>query len=113
MTNDIAVIRSMLIYAICLPLAIFLGYLIAGPIDITAASVFGLVLFLFMLPFLFRWYHAWLIAVWNMAMVLYVLPGTPMGWMLMAFVGFFIALGHYILNRERKFIEVPSVAWSL
>src|SRR5689334_18582741 len=113
MTNDVAVIRSMLIYTICLPLAVFLGYLIAGPIDITSLSVFGIVFFLMVLPLLLRWYHPWLFAIWNSAVIFYILPGNMSGWMVMAFLGFFIALGHYILNRQRKFLEAPSVAWSL
>ncbi|HWD94248.1 MAG TPA: O-antigen ligase family protein [Verrucomicrobiae bacterium] len=113
MSNDIAAIRSLIIYAICVPLAIFLGYLISDPLDQTTDVVFGIVLFLLLLPLIFRWYHAWLITVWNMALTMMFLPGFLPGWIPMACIAFAIAIGHYILNRERKFLEAPSVAWSL
>ncbi len=113
MSNDVAVIRSMIIYAICLPLAIILGYLICDPLDRTTDITVAIVLFMLMLPLLLRWYHVWLITAWNMALIFFFLPGDLPGWALMAFLGFAVAVGHYILNRERKFLSVPPVTWSL
>ncbi|HEX4265686.1 MAG TPA: O-antigen ligase family protein [Verrucomicrobiae bacterium] len=113
MANDSAAARSLIIYAVCIPLAIFLGYLISDPLDKTTDVVFGLVFFLLMLPLMFRWYHAWLIAMWNTYITMMFLPGTLPGWMPMACIALAIAVGHYILNRERKFLEAPSIAWSL
>jgi len=113
MSNDVAVIRSMIIYAICLPLAIILGYLICDPLDRTTDITIAIVLFMLVLPLLLKWYHVWLIALWNMAVIFFFLPGDMPGWALMAFVSFGVAIGHYILNRERKFLSAPSVTWSL
>jgi hypothetical protein len=113
MSNDSAAVRSLIIYAICVPLAIFLGYLLSDPLDKTTDVVFGIVFFLLILPLIFRWYHAWLITFWNMAITMMFLPGVLPGWMPMACIAFAIAIGHYILNRERKFLEAPSVTWSL
>lgn len=113
MSNDFAVIRSMIIYAICLPLAIFLGYMITDPLDRTTDIVFGMVLFLLILPLLLKWYHAWLIAMWNSAVLFYFLPGQLQGWVVMAGLAFSVAIGHYILNRERRFLSAPSVTASL
>jgi hypothetical protein len=113
MANDTAIIRSLLIYAICLPLAIFVGILISGPLSISSLGWLGLILFLLVLPLLFRWHHVWLIAIWNSATLFYFLPGQPAGWLLMAFLGFFVSMGHYILNRERRFLHAPGVTWSL
>jgi hypothetical protein len=103
----------MIIYAICLPLAIILGYLIAGPMDYGSAVFFGTVLFMLVLPLLLKWYHPWLIVLWNTAITCNFLPGLLPGWALMAFLGFGVAVGHYILNRQRRFLEAPSVTWSL
>lgn len=113
MSNDTAAIRSLMIYAICLPLAIVLGYLISDPLDQTTDLVLGLVLLLLLLPLLFRWYHAWLIGIWNMSITFVFLPGLFPGWIPMACLAFGIAVGHYILNRERKFLEAPAVTRSL
>ena len=35
MITNTALVRSMIVYAICLPLALILGYLIANPLDRT------------------------------------------------------------------------------
>jgi hypothetical protein len=113
MINDVAMIRSLIVYAICLPLAILVGCLIAGPLDYWTLFWLGVVLFLLVLPLLFRWHHVWLIVIWNSATLFYFLPGQPPGWLLLAFLGFFVSLGHYILNRERRFLHAPGVTWSL
>jgi hypothetical protein len=101
-------------YAICLPLAIFLGFLLVNIANDPYSSrvsegLVGVLLMLMVLPLFMRWYHPWLIAVWNMAMVITFLPGDLMGGTVMSLIGFTLAVGHYILNRERKFIYVPSV----
>jgi hypothetical protein len=111
--NNVAAIRTLIIYAVCLPLAIVLGYLISDPLDRWTDSVLGVVLMLLLLPLLLRWYHAWLIAVWNMAIVITFLPGYFQAWIPLAGVAFCIALGHYSMNRDRKFLEARSVGWSL
>jgi hypothetical protein len=113
MTNNTALARSMIIYAICLPLAIFLGYLITDPLDRTTSYTLGAVFFLLILPLLLRWYHTWLIAVWNMVVSFIFIPGTLPAWMPVAVIAFGVALGHYVMNRERKFLEARAVAWSL
>jgi len=113
MITNTALVRSMVVYAICLPLALILGYLIANPLDRTTDITLLIVMFLLLLPLLLRWYHAWLITIWNMSITFLYLPGLLPGWMPMACLGFAVAVGHYILNRERKFLVAPSVTWSL
>ena len=64
-TASSPLVRSLLIYSICLPLAVILGYMLANPLDPTTFGVVGLVLFLLLTPALLRWHHTWLIATWN------------------------------------------------
>ena len=117
MTNASSLFRSLLIYTICVPLAIFLGYLMATgtsgaswPLfDPTTSVVLGLLLFLLVLPLLLRWHHTWLIASWNFSLVAFFIPGKPLFWMVLAWLSAGIALGQYILNRKLKFLNVPSV----
>lgn len=113
MLNDASANRSLIIYAICLPLAIFLGFLLTDPLDKTNDITFAVLFLVLMLPLLFRWYHAWLITIWNMAITFILIPGFLPGWLPMACIAFAIAIGHYALNRQRKFLEAPSVTWSL
>ncbi len=81
MTNNIALIRSLLVYAICIPLAIVLGYMITDPLDRTTDyGRLAIVLFLLVLPkLLLRWYHAWLIVIWNMSITFIYMPGFVAG----------------------------------
>ena len=103
----------MIVYAICLPLAIFLGYLITDPLDRTTDYTLAIVIFLLILPLLLRWYHSWLIVIWNMSITCMFLPGFFPAWMPVAFMAFGVAVGHYILNKERAFLHARSVTLSL
>src|ERR1017187_1915224 len=120
MTNTAsALFRSLIIYAICLPLAILLGYLLAPDVAnfyewfAVAGKTVLMLLFLLTLPLLLRWHHAWLIASWNMSVVLFFLPGGPSLWLLMSIMSLMIAVGQYILNRKITFLKAPPVTRSL
>ena len=108
-TAALPLLRSLAIYGICVPLALVLGYLISTPYDLTSFTVVGLVLFFLLIPLLLRWHHAWLIASWNMSVVLFFLPGHPMIWLPLAWTSLAISVLHYILNRNRKFLQVPEL----
>ena len=113
MTNASAVFRSLIVYGLCLPLAACLGYLLANPLDMTTMAVIGVVLLLLLAPLLLRWHHAWLILTWNMTAVLFFLPGRPGVWMAMAAISLSIGIFQYALNRDLKFLYVPSMAHPL
>ena len=65
MSNASALFRSLLVYGLCLPLAVFLGYLLANPLDPETVTVVAVIFFVLAIPLLLRWHHAWLIATWN------------------------------------------------
>src|SRR6185312_10240507 len=113
MTNNPAVVRSLLVYIVCLPVAIMLGFMLSDPLDKDNVMWFAIGALLLLLPLLLRWYHAWLIAIWNMTITCIYFPGQLPGWMPMACLAFAIAVGHYVLNRNRKFLPSQSVSWSL
>jgi len=101
--------RSLVIYTICVPLALILGYLISTPDDFASFTVVGLVLFFLLVPLLLRWHHVWLIASWNMSVVLFFLPGKPLVWLALAWISLTIAFVTYIMNRKHKFLNVPEL----
>jgi O-Antigen ligase len=113
MSNPPALLRSLLVYGLCLPLAVFLGYLLATPMDPATAAAVEILFFVMAIPLLLRWHHPWLIAVWNSSAVLFFLPGSPPVWMGLAAVSFGISLLQYTLNRKMRFLHVPSVMWPL
>lgn len=113
MSNPTYLFRSLLVYIICIPIALFLGYRLSQPTDIVTMVVVGGLLLLLMTPLFLRYYHPWLLATWNMSAVIYFLPGNPQLWMAMTAVGLTIALLQYILSREHSLISVPSITWPL
>src|SRR5258707_868137 len=110
MTAASSLFRSLIVYAVCVPLAVVLGYLMATPDDRTTLTVVGAVFLLLAAPLLLRWYHPWLIASWNLCMILPFLPGKPLVRLALAWIGLGIAVGQYILNRRLKFLSAPSVS---
>jgi hypothetical protein len=109
MSNASALFRSLLVYGLCLPLAVFLGYLLANPLDFTTVSVLAVTFLVLMIPLLLRWHHAWLIATWNCTAMLFFVPGKPQVWMGLAAASFTICILQYTLNRRMKFLSAPSV----
>ncbi len=110
MSNASALFRSLLVYGLCLPLAVFLGYLLADPMDFATISVVVVIFAVLMIPLLLRWHHAWLIATWNTTAVLFFVPGRPQLWTGLAAASFTISILQYTLNRRMKFLHVPAVA---
>ena len=113
MTSASSLLRSLAIYGLCLPLAVFLGYLLASPPDLDTLIFVGVLLFIITLPMFLRWHHAWLIAGWNMSAAIFFLPGRPQLWMGMTVISLLISIGQYALRRERNFLPVPSLMWPL
>src|ERR1044071_1019205 len=109
-TVAVSLFRSLLIYGICVPLALMLGYLITTPDDLTSFRVVGGVLMLCLIPLLLRWHHAWLFATWNMTVVLFFLPGQPLVWLALVWISLLIGLVGYMLNRNRRFLHVPELS---
>src|SRR6266850_2358597 len=113
MTSASSLIRSLLIYSICLPLAIFLGYLIAqeGNPLYSITTYIGIVpiMFFLALPLLLRWHHGLLIASWNLGALLYFVPGRPELWMAMAGLSLLISIVQYIVDRRNRFLCASSV----
>lgn len=113
MANTFTVSRTQLIFAVCLPLAVLVGYFLAEPTDMGSLVMVGLVLGLLAVPVLIRCIHPLLIFSWNAAIVPYFLPGQPQLWMLLALSGLMFAVLNRISNPEAQFIIVPSIHRSL
>ncbi len=109
MANSVVGLRAQLVFALCLPVAVLLGYLLAEPTDFTSMAVVLLVIGVLSIPLLMYSYHPLLIAVWNAAIVPIFLPGQPYLWMLVAFMGLGFATINRFTSRAASFIAVPSV----
>jgi hypothetical protein len=108
MSNVSSLFRSLLIYSVCLPLAVVLGYLVTQPLDWTSVTVGGVVCLLLVAPLLLRWHHTWLIATWNSTLMLFFLRSSAA--MALSWVSLLISILQYTLNRKLKFLPVGPVA---
>ncbi len=69
--NTPAILRSLIIYAICVPLAVWIGFMLANPFDRSAFSYAGILLLILCAPILLRWHHLLLIATWNLGLTIF------------------------------------------
>src|SRR5258706_3127151 len=113
MANTINVPKAHLIMALCLPLAMLLGYFLAEPMDSGSQAVIVLVLVVLAVPLMMNWYHPLLVLSWNACIMPIFLPGKPLAWMVMAPVALLFALLNRSVSRQHRFISNPSVTKSL
>jgi hypothetical protein len=113
MANSFAVSRAQLIYALCLPLAVLMGYLLADPQDFTSIVMVSLVLGAMTIPAFMKWYHPWMVFSVNAVMFFMFLPGAPPLWMMMGVIGIIVAILNRFTSQEAKFVNVPSLTLPL
>jgi len=74
MNNSTAILRALIIYAICVPLAIVVGYVAVSTVNAPNYSnfvVFGVLALILAAPILLRWHHPLLFLSWNMLLVVF------------------------------------------
>ena len=108
-----AALRTLLIYAVILPLAVFIGWTVSGDMTRTSFSVLAAIVFFLLLPVLLKWHHEMLIFSWSTSITIFFLPGKPALWMVMAGLNFGIAVLRRIMLKRQAFIPAPSVSLSL
>lgn len=113
MANTFSVSRAQLIYALCLPLAVLMGYFLAEPLDLGTVVVVITVLGLFTFPVLMRYHHPLLVVCWNAVVTPLFLPGQPYLWSLMALTSMFFAILNRSIDADRRFLHAPPLTKSL
>jgi hypothetical protein len=99
--------RILIAYAVAIPLALVLGYLVATP-DLASVAALGLVLFCLALPLIIQWHHALLIVCWNSAFMIGFMPGQPRLWLLLAGLAFGIAAVNHVTGLK-SFLRAPEL----
>lgn len=113
MTNPRTIIQSLFVYLICLPLAVFLGYLLANPLDLTTFTTIGLLLLILSIPLLLRFHYPLMLFAWNCGAVLFFLPGRPQIWLAAIAVSLGISIVHRMIDKNFQFIHAPELMWPL
>jgi hypothetical protein len=113
MNNAPAILKTLIIYALIVPLAIFFGYLLTNPLDYTTFGYTGILMAILLFPLLLRWHHPMLIFCWNSSMCVVFLPGRPEWWLVMTAASLGITLVQRALGGVKHLLSVPQVTWSL
>ena len=80
MNNSAAILRALIIYAVCVPLAIVVGYVAVSLVNSPSYSnfgMFGVLALVLIAPILLRWHHPLLVLSWNLPLIVFFLPGRP------------------------------------
>lgn len=108
MASTFAITRNHLIFGICLPLALLLGYLLADAQDPMSLFFVGITGTVLSIPLLLKWYHPLLIICWNMNAAP-ALPGRPSLWAVMAVVTLLFAVLNRTLSLEHRVAPVREL----
>lgn len=113
MANTFVVSRNHLIFGLCLPIAVLLGYLLAEPLDSGSLAVLVMVVSVLFVPLMMRWHHLLLIASWNAVITPVFFPGRPALWMIMACLSLFFGILGRSISSEMRFLQIPALTRSL
>jgi hypothetical protein len=111
--TTIKIPRAHLIMALCLPLAVLLGYFLAEPMESGSMAVIVLVMFVLAVPLMMKWHHPILVLSWNAYITPVLLPGQAQIWLPVAAASLLFALLNRAVSPETRFIYIPSLANSL
>jgi len=108
--NTPAILRSLVIFGLCIPLAAWIGYLLAAPADRSTFGIGAILALVLLTPLLLQWHHFLLIAGWNLALTIFFLPGSPPVWMLLTALSLGLSVLRRTLNNQAHFLHAPEIA---
>lgn len=110
MSKESSLFSGLMVFGICVPVALFLGYMLATPLEATSMVIIALTLFLLLIPILLKWHHEALIISWNLALVAFFLPGSPAVGYLVGGLSLLFSVAKRTLLRQADSIHCPSVS---
>jgi hypothetical protein len=113
MISNTNLLRTIVTYAIILPLALWIGYELAQPLDFYSMLGFVIILAVITSPLLLKWQRPLLFVSWNLGALVFFLPGRPDLWLVVGFLSLLLCVVQKTLIREFRFIYAPSVVLPL
>ena len=110
MTTGSTALRTLVMYGLCVPLALMVGYLLAQPLDWSTIIFFAVMLVILITPLLLRWHHLLLLATVNSPAVALFIPGHAQLWQVVAVVSLTISILQLTLSRRLRFIYAPTIS---
>ena len=111
--NSAALFRSLIVYAVCVPLAIFVGYTLTNPLDYQSMGFIGVLMAVLIFPLLMKWHYPLLIFSSLCPFTVFFLPARPNLFLPMVMISLSISVVERILNKEKHFVRSTVVVWPL
>jgi hypothetical protein len=113
MNNAPAILKTLVIYAICVPLAVIVGYMLTDPLDYSTFAYAGVLALVLVFPLLIRFHYPLLVFSVNTSMIMFFMKGKPVFWLVMVALSLGISLLERAMNSQKHFIRVPLITWPL
>ena len=113
MTNPAAAMKMLITYAVCIPLAIFIGYILTNPMDYGTLGFLAFVLTAIISPIFIKWHYPILVFGLGSPIVLFFLPARPPLWQAVVLLSLAIAIVERTLSNRRRFISLPAITMPL
>lgn len=106
--------KSLLIFVLCVPLAILLGVMLSDPLTTNSLILVSASFALLLSPLLIKSHHSFVIVAANAFVNVFFLPGQPQLWVLANAISFGMAIVSRPLDRSQKrLVGSRSITWSL
>ena len=109
MNNIHALVRSIITYAVCIPLAAVIGYMLTKPLSFSEAAMYCILLTILIFPLLAKFHYPLMLVCWSMPINLFFIKTSPNIGMVMMTISLGISIFDRILARQTKFIAVPEL----
>src|SRR5438132_1555990 len=106
--------RGLLIFALCLPLAVLLGFMLADPMMGSNLMIVGAAISALFIPLLLKLHHRILIWCAGAMVIAFFLPGQPFIWIVVAGLSFAISIiSRPLIKNKIKPVWEPIFLLSL
>jgi hypothetical protein len=113
MTNPAQAIRMLVTYAVVIPLAGIVGWLVCNPLDYGTLGFFAFMAVLLASPIFIKWHYPILVFGLGCPAVCFFLQGSPPLWQVVVILSLGLSVIERTLNSDRRFISVPVMTWPL
>ena len=113
MTNPAQAIRALITYAVCIPLAMLVGWMLCNPLDYGTLGFFGLIAMLLVSPMLIRWHYPLMVFGLGSPIFCFFLQGNPPLSQVAVILCLSIAIIDRTMNSNKRFMSVPVMTWPL
>lgn len=107
MNSNVAIPRVVIIYGLCVPLAMLMGYLLTTPMDLVSVLGITTVMGLLLVPIFLRFHHFLLVLMWNAVIHMFFLPGQPRAWMVLTIASLAFSVLDRVMNKQKRLQTVP------